>query len=190
MTHRNNKTISRHDSVELPAESDDYDYQQVLGIISIMEITSNSENCIATLIIGAQYEKSQKTKNSKLMPYQEIKYKFIPNRNLEITIFEIDYVSRPLCVIPQRPTRSKSVEEQLDLSCIRQLRMWCFDLAYIDRTSWENYADMFISHEEDVNEDNENNGINYLLTRDQLERHAIRRSEDNERIQEGKEIFP
>ncbi len=74
-------------------------------------------------------------------------------------------------------------------SFIRQLRMWCFDLAYIDRTSWEDYTHMFSSNTEEVDEANENNGIDFLLTTDQLQRYAVRRRQDNENVQEGREIF-
>ena len=91
--------IQRHDSVEL-GESD---YQQVLGIITVIQINKTEETSIGTLIIGVSYEVSIKNKCAKLMPYPEIKYKFkANNRGLDISIFDLDYVSRPLCVIPQR----------------------------------------------------------------------------------------
>ena len=31
-----------------------------------------------------------------------------------------------------------------DIYIIRQTRFWCFDLAYIDTTSWKNYIQFYI----------------------------------------------
>ena len=182
---KRNSIISRHNSVELLRN----DFQQVLVIISVIEISESGENSLATLISGVAYEITAKNKFSILMPYPEIKYKFQQNYrgNLEITIFEFDHVLRPLCVIPQRQDWS------LVEIPIRQLRMWCFDLAYIDRTTWEDYHTMYHTLTTEVYTEAGNainNPLNFLMTADQLRRYSIHRISANENIQQGEEIFP
>ena len=158
------------------------DYQQVLGIISVIQLTNICETSIATLIIGAAYEVSTKSKNAKLMPYVEVKYKFIRAKQ-DITLFEFDCVTRPLCVISQRPIRSMSRQERADISVIRKLRMWCFDLAFVDRTSWEDFNYHFNKlSKDDSDEVNEFNPFDFLMTTEQLHTYSIRRSRQNERI--------
>jgi len=116
---RKNKIIKRHDSVEVG----DSDYQQVLGILSVIQLSNTEETSIGTLIIGASYEVTIKNKFSKLMPYTELKYKFKENnRSLDISIFELDYVNRPLRVIPQR--QYWTVPNTITYSNIKNFRMW------------------------------------------------------------------
>ncbi len=66
--------------------------------------------------------------------------------------------------------------------------MWCFDLAYIDRTSWKDYNHMFNELAEDANEDSKTNEpFNFLMTTAQLHRYTVRRTRQNEDMQQGEE---
>ena len=178
---KRNTIIKRHDSVELG----DKDYQQVLGILSVIELTNTSEASIGTLIIGAGYEVTIKNKQSKLMPYTEVKYKFKANgRSLDISIFDLDYVSRPLCVIPQR--QHWALPNNVTYSNIKNLRMWCFDLAYVDRTSWEDYHHVYnILPEDDAHE----RGFDFLMTQEQLDNHSATRTRHNNNLRPEDELL-
>ncbi len=100
----------------------------MLGIISLIQLTDTEETSIGTIIIGANYEVSIKNKSSKLIPYYtEFKYKFKANsRRLDISIFNLHYVSRPLCVNPQRQHWAQlNTVNTVNYSNIKNLRMWC-----------------------------------------------------------------
>jgi hypothetical protein len=101
---RASNKISRHDSVELGDIGNEKDYQHILGIISVIQLFENGdEKSLAVLIIGAAYSMSKKTRYSKLLPYPELKYKINSStKTMDITIFQIDDVKRPICIIPQR----------------------------------------------------------------------------------------
>ena len=68
----------------------------------------------------------QKNLILKLLPNPVIKY-FIVKDKLQITIFEIDDVKRLI---------DETYEN--DYKIVKQVRLWCFDLACIDKTSFKN----------------------------------------------------
>ncbi len=60
---------------------------------------------------------------------------------MDITIFEIDDCLRPICVVPQR--EFWHLKALSDFATLSSLKMWCFDLAYVDRSSWNKYVTVF-----------------------------------------------
>ena len=155
----------------------------MLGIITVIQINKTEETSIGTLIIGVSYEVSIKNKCAKLMPYPEIKYKFkANNRGLDISIFDLDYVTRPLCVIPQR----QHWNAPNTVTYSKNLRMWCFDLAYVDRTSWDDYHHMFNTlPEEEINE----REYDFLMTQEQLDNHSATRTRHNNNLRPEDELL-
>ncbi len=61
--------------------------------------------------------------------------------------------------------------------------MWCFDLAFVDRTSWEDFH-YYLNKisKDDSDEVNEINPFDFLMTTEQLHTYSIGRSRQNERI--------
>ena len=64
--------------------------------------------------------------------------------------------------------------------------MWCFDLAYVDRTSWDDYHHMFNTlPEEEINE----REYDFLMTQEQLHIYSVHRTQHNKNLRPEDEIF-
>ena len=64
------------------------DYQKILGIISVINVEDNEEDCLTNLILGCKLEQTENNSNSKLLPYPVIKYS-IKNGKPEFTFFKL-----------------------------------------------------------------------------------------------------
>ena len=136
------KYSKRYDSIELFSINNELDYQQVLCIISIIDL--HASNCIENLIVVCKYKIIQVQTCAHILPYTELMYD-IKHQKLCITICSIEDVNRPLCVIP----RLEFLQDQYlypslrNLPTIKLIKMWAIDLKYIDRNSWTNYNAMY-----------------------------------------------
>ena len=132
------KTLSytkRYDSVELFSEPDELDYQQVLCIISIIDI--HTSRCVDNLVVLCKYRVLVEQSHAHILPYTEIAYDITRNK-LPITICRIEDVNRPLCVIP----RMEFLKDQYltpsytNIPKLIEIKMWAINLKYVDRSSW------------------------------------------------------
>ena len=124
---------TRYDSVELFSEPDQIDYQQVLCIISIIDIQTS--RCVDNLVVLCKYRVLVQRNHSHILPYD------IKRQKLPITICRIEDVNRPLCVIP----RMEFLQDQYlttsytNIPKLMALKMLALNLKYVDRNSWTNY---------------------------------------------------
>ena len=142
----------RYDSVELNSDSEDIDYQQILCIISIMDL--NTKLCVDNLVVLCKYRVLAVQSNAHILPYTELAYD-ITHQKLCITICRIEDVNRPLCIVPRMEhlqDQYLAPSLQANLLILQQIKMWAINLKYVDRSSWTNYNAMYsIAQEENEN---------------------------------------
>ena len=86
----------------------------------------------------------------------QLKYKVYRN-NLSISICSIDSINIPLCVIPRMDflkTQYLKLTKQ-NMSQIQKIKMWSFNLQYVDRNSWLDFTDIYRSNKDANNPDKE-----------------------------------
>ena len=124
------KTIlytKRYDSVELFSDNDETDYQQVLCIISIIELQTS--RCVDNLVVICKYRVLVENSNAHILPYTELSYD-IERRKLPFTICRIEDVNRPLCVIPRNEFLQSQYLNPIyaNIAILVQIKMWALNL--------------------------------------------------------------
>ena len=131
---------ARYDSIEVNNEENESEYYQVLAILSVVNLRTNE--ILGNILLICKY----KILDCKsVLPYTQLMYE--EGDPLKITTCDEQDISGPICVIPRREFQdqmySNPKQKNFVKDIFRPIRMYSFDLKYIDRNAWGDFTQYY-----------------------------------------------
>ena len=140
--HQTKKSVyrARYDSIEVKNEDNESEYYQVLTIITVVNL--RTKEILGNILLICKY----KILHCKtVLPYTQLMYE--EGDPLKITTCDEQDISGPICVIPGREfldhLYANPKIKHFVKDILRPIRMYSFDLKYIDRNAWGDFTNYY-----------------------------------------------